>query len=527
MAIPPVSREGSEKKWYSSENSPQGAWDNIAEKMLLEFAESGHPVFRATTPLSRGTLKSKGRGKLSIHFAADQDTIDTIYRIILSVNQLSVYGAVAAIREEFEDHQDRTGEPVILMGQSIVLGEVKAETPLQNENPMNDQIIWQQYIQQVESLSPENKVSKFCKEAGFMRVVEVGQYFVGDFRHFHSVACREYTLPRDDPASQAKGWIQGNMRIGPVLEVTTSFQHFKYGIEIRIWSVNQDNSQSWVRISYGTVKYVIDSIEDNTEIPADPQEEQIPQTSTSVVAARSKAKSKPQRRVLVSTTATIPIHERRWIDIETSKQNLASYDISKKVINLLRHNQTLQREKDGAIEFYRIKFYLRSHSSQVQHGRVIKTRYIWVDIDLAITEGLTFYQTRSNAIILQGTLPAHYISKVERLKTGEMLYERRYLSPRPPPKISLKHDHNWTKGNDQSGSTVEHQPVGKLVQQSFGEALRAESSKPTQSKPNPNPIRLVIERGNLWSKKTRPVHERLLVSACKKNLILLIERGNL
>ena len=65
------------------------------------------------------------------------------------------------------------------------------------------------------------------------------------------------------------------------------------------------------------------------------------------------------------------------------------------------------------------------------------------------------------------------------------MYERQYLSPRPPPKISLKHDHNWTRGNDQSGSTVEHQPVGKLVQQSFGEAPRAESSKPTQSKPNP------------------------------------------
>ena len=93
---------GSEKKWYFSENSPQGAWDNIAEQMLLEFAESGHPTFRATTPLSRCALKSKGREKLSIHFAADQDTIGTIYRIILSVNQLSVYGAVAAICEEFE-----------------------------------------------------------------------------------------------------------------------------------------------------------------------------------------------------------------------------------------------------------------------------------------------------------------------------------------------------------------------------------------------------------------------------------------
>ena len=561
-------------------------------------------------PLSRSKLKSKGRGKLSIHFAADQDTIDTIYSIILSVNQLSVYGAVAAICEEFEGHQDRTGEPVILMGQSTVLGEVKAEAPLHNENPMNDQIIWQQYIQQVESLSPENKVSKFCKEAGFMRVVEVGQYFVtkdtGDFRQFRSVACREYTLPRYDSASQPKGWIQGNMRIGPVLEVTTSFQHFKYGIEIRIESVNQDNSHSWVRISYGTVKHVIDSIQDNTEIPADPQEERIPQTSTSVVAARSKAKSKPQPRVLVGTTATIPIHERRWIDIEPSKQNLASYDLSKKVINLLRHNQTLQREEDGSIEFHRINFHLQNHHSQIQNwsddrwkaclaaGGGSKRRYqycsddlgtiiylralqghsgsnlidlalqdhvligtgifpyiyhvgstfnlysivsnglvlggqnlsrrqtvfflpidprdtdhkdperidfsvprlaryvhsawkrhqdavFWVDIDLAIKEGLTFYQ-RSNAIILQGTLPAHWISKVERLKNGEMLYERRYLSPRPPPKISLRHDYNWTRGNDQLGSTVEHQPVGKLVQQSFGEAPRAEL---TQSKPNP------------------------------------------
>ena len=351
--------------------------------MLLEFSESAHPIFRATTPLSRGQLKSKGRGKLSIHFTADQDAVDTIYRIILSVNQLSVCGAVAAICEEFEDHQDRSEEPEIMMGQSIVLGEVKAEAPLHNENPMNDQIIWQQYIQQVESLSPENKVSKFCKEAGFMRVVEVGQYFVpedtGDFRQFRSVACREYTLPRDDQASQPKGWIQGNMRIGPVLEVTTSFQHFKYGIEIRIESVNKDSSHSWVRISYGTVKYVIDSIEDeNSEVPADPQEEQTPPTSTSVVATRSKAKAKPQPREFAGTTATIPIHQRRWIDIEPSKQDLASYDLSKKVINLLRHDQTLQREEDGAIEFCKIKFHLRNHHSQIQICLMIDGKLVWL-----------------------------------------------------------------------------------------------------------------------------------------------------
>ena len=97
------------------------------------------------------------------------------------------------------------------------------------------------------------------------------------------------------------------------------------------------------------------------------------------------------------------------------------------------------------------------HSAWKRHQDAV----FLVDINLAIREGLTFYQTRSNAIILQGTLPAYCVPKVERLKTGEVLYERPDLSPRPPPKISLRHDHNWTRGNDQLGSTVEQQPVGK------------------------------------------------------------------
>ena len=40
----------------------------------------------------------------------------------------------------------------------------------------------------------------------------------------------------------------------------------------------------------------------------------------------------------------------------------------------------------------------------------------WVDIDLAVEKGLKFHQTRSNAIILQETLPAYCIPKVGRLK---------------------------------------------------------------------------------------------------------------
>ena len=75
--------------------------------------------FRATTPLSRKQLKSKGHGKLSIHFATVQETIETIFRIFVSANQLSLYGTVAETREECESFHERTGR-LVVMGQSIV-----------------------------------------------------------------------------------------------------------------------------------------------------------------------------------------------------------------------------------------------------------------------------------------------------------------------------------------------------------------------------------------------------------------------
>ena len=110
---------GSEKKWYSFEDSPQGAWDNIAEQMLLEFAESGHPIFRATTPFTRGALKSKRAMENCLYTSPQMiQQLTQFMALIFSVNQLSVYGAVAALCEEFEDHQDGSGETCDIGGDS-------------------------------------------------------------------------------------------------------------------------------------------------------------------------------------------------------------------------------------------------------------------------------------------------------------------------------------------------------------------------------------------------------------------------
>ena len=61
---------------------------------------------------------------------------------------------------------------------------------------------------------------------GFLNVVEIGQNFMtkdtADLTQFHAVTCREYTLTREEEASQPQGWIQGNTKIGPVLKVATS-----------------------------------------------------------------------------------------------------------------------------------------------------------------------------------------------------------------------------------------------------------------------------------------------------------------
>ena len=345
---------GSEKKWYSMEEiSPQGIWDHIADKMLLEFAESGCPIFRATTPLSRGNLKNKGHGKLSFHFTADYPTIETIFRIIVSANQLSLYGAVVNMCEEFETHQDRSGQPYVLMGQSIVLSGIKAEVPLANDIPSHQNLLLQRYEERIKLLSQENKVSKSCMDAGFIHVVEVGQYFMTKHteEQFFPRACREYTLPRRDESSQPIGWIQGNPRIGPVLEITTSYLYGKHGIQIRIWSLRKDNSQSWVRISHGSNKFVIDSNYNNTEVPADVPEEQASQSIVKVFAARSKAKAKPQRREPVDLPSIIPMSERKWI---LNQENLflcvRDFEESNQSSSALSNSTTRGRRSSSILE---------------------------------------------------------------------------------------------------------------------------------------------------------------------------------
>ena len=144
---------------------------------MLTFAESKHPVFRSTSPLSRGVLKSKGGGKLSIHYCADLDTIKTVFRTIISVNQLSLYGAVAAMCEEYESYHNKSGRPVVggESDSSFVPSVAKTEEPLDCDDRARKDLLLQQYGERSEKLSQQDRLSKFCMDAGFLNVVEIGQ----------------------------------------------------------------------------------------------------------------------------------------------------------------------------------------------------------------------------------------------------------------------------------------------------------------------------------------------------------------
>ena len=143
-------------------------------------------------------------------------------------------------------------------------------------------------------------------------------------------------------------------------------------MEIRIDSVHKDNSHSSVRISHGLNKLVTDLIDkeydDNEQETSETKSEEFSlKTDVLAFASRSKAKAKPRRRTSAcSSTRTVPISERSWTDVEPGTYSHIAYPVSKRLSTLLRHGD-LPREEDGAIEFRRLKDYLRNDFVHSQH----------------------------------------------------------------------------------------------------------------------------------------------------------------
>ena len=176
-----------------------------------------------------------------------------------------------------------------------------------------------------------------------------------------AVACREYTLPGDEDTSEPKGRIRGNTQIGPVLEVTTCCLQGKCGVEIRIISVNKDNSHSWVRISHDLNKLVTDLNNNEQETLKMQFEEYALRLNAGDFGSRSKAKAEPQKRDFASSsTRTILLgRELGLMSNQENNRSLSDYPVSKKLIHLLRHGSLPETMVE--IEFWRTRDNLQKH----------------------------------------------------------------------------------------------------------------------------------------------------------------------
>ena len=100
-----------------------------------------------------------------------------------------------------------------------MLSEIKTEVPLDSDDPANQNLQLQQYGERNEKLSQQDKLSKFCMDAGFLSVVEIGQYFMtkdtGDPSQYHSIACREYILQEKKKHHNQKDGSKGTPKLDP------------------------------------------------------------------------------------------------------------------------------------------------------------------------------------------------------------------------------------------------------------------------------------------------------------------------
>ena len=147
---------------------PGGRWDRVAELMMIKFSESGHQLSEQRVRCLEERSKAKEEGNYQNTSVLMRDTIEKHFRTIISVKKLSIYGAVSDLCQEYKSCHVRTGR-LVLAGQSAPLfvpksSLMKTPTPSADEPAQED--LLQNYQERLERLSQQNRVIKFCTDAG-------------------------------------------------------------------------------------------------------------------------------------------------------------------------------------------------------------------------------------------------------------------------------------------------------------------------------------------------------------------------
>ena len=133
--------------------------------------------FVATSALKRGELRSKTKGKRSVHFNGSEENIELIFHTIISVNQRSVYGAEADLCKELSNDSEVAGK--LAAHEDLEPMEIKRElaTDDPHTNARLEGNLLRDYEYKFEQLPEDQKLSKLCCDDG-LKIVEKGQFFI-------------------------------------------------------------------------------------------------------------------------------------------------------------------------------------------------------------------------------------------------------------------------------------------------------------------------------------------------------------
>ena len=134
-------------------------------------------------------------------------------------------------------------------------------------------------------------------------------------------------------STRVRGWIRKDKRIGPVLNIKVCYRNELFRIEVPVSSLFQDDTASWVRIVNGVDRYVTESM------PTAKEED--------IASEKPIAKARPRQKSTVTLiSVSVPVLERKWIDIQTQRSHdQKCYRVSTAITRLLRHDESVPRVK--------------------------------------------------------------------------------------------------------------------------------------------------------------------------------------
>ena len=220
----------------------------MTERMMLEFAESEHPIFRDTRPLSRKSAQEQKPWKI----------VDTLWcPFVNNGDQFSNSHFCKSAQSLRSSHKN-----VCVTNTKLVT--LERGNPLWKENrvPHSCQTWWRQkclgivitlFAKIFWCNSMENELNSNHNKTNWanfvwmrgsrQRLTSDSTSWIETLKNFHNSQIRwpDVSTPcqKMKNSSETKGWIRGNFEIGPILEVTTRYLQGKYGVENYVYEQRQ------------------------------------------------------------------------------------------------------------------------------------------------------------------------------------------------------------------------------------------------------------------------------------------------